>query len=235
MYVYVYLIHSVDVVPVIESTQSAQLPTFTSIITPPTAHRNHNSHHHSKHREGRHGTNSKRRRNLTKVDNSGLPRQNKAMLKHSRSHDNLHTSNMDSAGFGSNTESREDLLDTRKKNNHNRHTMREKSNSGSKVAELINSYEETAKLSQSSSDSVSSLKTEKRGNVESGDRARVGRVMSMVTEHAYCKPQTLVLRQVNTHIIYMHIHSIYHSKCICKNIFLYTHQSGLHMYMCTTG
>ena len=214
---------SVDVVPVIESAPSARLPTFTSITTPPTSHRHHDHHHHhhSKHREGRQGTGSKRL-GLTNVEDTGHQRQHresKGILKHARSHDNLHSNNnnntTDSAGFGSNTESLENLLDAGNQNqlnHHNTHTMGEKSNSGSKVAELISSYEETAKLSQSSSDSGRSFKMEReRGEGESGERARVGRVMSIVTEHAYSKPQTLVLREVNTHTFNrtnpsMHVH-----------------------------
>ena len=75
--------------------------------------------------------------------------------------------------------------------------MGEKSNSGSKVADLICNYEETAKLSQSSSESVKVGRVEGEG--ERVGRGKVGRVMSMVTEHALDQPQTLILHEVYTY------------------------------------
>lgn len=202
-----YTIHSVDVVPVIESAPSARVPTFTSIVTPPTSHRhrNHTKHHHSRHSERRDEGFDSKSQTVTRRDYalSTLSRGSAVTIKHARSHDSLHNSNADMANLGSNTESQEDLLDSQSKNrlnHHNKKTMGEKSNSGSKVAELISSYEETAKLSQSSSDSVKSLRIERnKGSVES-ERAKVSRVMSTVTDRAFSKPQTLVLREVSRYM-----------------------------------
>ena len=75
--------------------------------------------------------------------------------------------------------------------------MGEKTNSGSKVANLISSYEDTAKLSQSSSESVKITRVV--GEMREGEgveRGKVGRVMSMVTDHAFSQPQTLILQEV---------------------------------------
>ena len=218
---------SVDVVQVVDQdTPSVQVPTiFTSLPTPPVTthhhtHTNHHHHHHTPHTKGEAGshrhskTKKKRREGDREEEREGgttdTRESEQPALTHSVSHDSLTTSPQDhtnpvpntdvSEGIGSNTESQEDLLDTHDKNRCNRHgkrNMGEKSNSGSKVADLINSYEETAKLSQSSSESV---KIGRVGEVvreeERVGRGKVVRVMSMVTEHAYSQPQTLIVHEV---------------------------------------
>ena len=129
---------------------------------------------------------------------------------HALSHDSLtsdplnnsHTGSSianDVSGIGSNTESQEDLLDSTRNGKNRRNcrsqkTMGEKTNSASKVADLICSYEETAKLSQSSSESVKITRVVGEG--EGVERGKVGRVMSMVTDHAFSQPQTLILQEV---------------------------------------
>ena len=182
-------------VPVVESAASAQVPTLlTDITTPPT------SHHHQRHRSTNHvngvgqDTAGGRRQDVASVEEGLLDvwsTRTEPVLVHSCSHDSLlRNDHVNLSGIGSNTESQEDLLETHDQNHCNRHhnktTMGEKSNSGSKVADLINTYEETAKLSQSSSDSVKSFKVEEvrrdvevvgkgRGDVEIVGRGRVGR------------------------------------------------------------
>ena len=141
---------------------------------------------------------------------NGPPTLTHALSHDSLSNDPLNSSNNSSSmghnvsGIGSNTESQEDLLDScNDKNRRNRQgqkTMGEKTNSGSKVADLISSYEETARLSQSSSESVKITRVTGEQGVEREEeevgRGKVGRVMSMVTEHAFSQPQTLILQEV---------------------------------------
>ena len=126
-------------------------------------------------------------------------RVTESTLSHAHSHEILHNGIPNTDTSGSNTESQENLLDTHGKNCHNqKNTLEEKSNSGSKVADLISTYEETAKLSQSSSDSVKSSRVEegRGGDVEIVGKGKVSRVMSMMMEQSCLQPQTLVLREV---------------------------------------
>ena len=221
---------SVDVVPVVESAPSAQVPTIlTSLPTPPaiTPSHSHNHHHHRNHHHktsgrqdgsGGHRTGHKRRN--SKKEGKREPgvgdtiENGHQTLADALSHESLATDPLNSShnssstahdvsGIGSNTESQEDLLDSTRndKNRRNQKTMGEKTNSGSKVADLICSYEETARLSQSSSESVKIGRVVGEGVVregEVGERGKVGRVMSMVTEHAFSQPQTLILQEVWT-------------------------------------
>lgn len=219
---------SVDVVPVLASAPSAQVPTiFTSLPTPPaitTSHPHNHHHHHRNHHhktsgaDGMHRTGHKRKGSKKEGDRkagsdtgNGPPTITHALSHDSLSNDPLNSSNNSSSmghdvsGIGSNTESQEDLLDScNDKNRRNRQgqkTMGEKTNSGSKVADLISSYEETARLSQSSSESVKITRVSEEQGVgreeeEEVGRGKVGRVMSMVTEHAFSQPQTLILQEV---------------------------------------
>ena len=206
-------------VPVVESAPSAQVPTIlTSLPTPPSSshHQTHHNHHHTKtdatptHRHHTTTKNTTRKETVsTDTRENGLPSLTHRLSHESLTQDPSHhdTTNTERSvshdvsgggGIGSNTESQEDLLDnTCDKNTHNRRTMGEKSNSGSKVADLICNYEETAKLSQSSSESVKVGRVEGEG--ERVGRGKVGRVMSMVTEHALDQPQTLILHEVYTY------------------------------------
>ena len=193
---------SVDVVPVVESAPSAQVPTLLTNVTTPHASHHHNNHHHH-HHHGKGEEISDNSRDMTGGGDNTVHqnRVTESTLSQSDSHEILHNGipNTDTLGVGSNTESQENLLDSHSKNCRNqKDTLEEKSNSGSKVADLINTYEETAKLSQSSSDSVKSSRVEGRGeDVEIVGKGRVARVMSMVVEQSYLQPpQTLVLHEV---------------------------------------
>lgn len=236
---YHLLSSSVDVVPIVESAPSAQLPTLLTNLTPTTnttsRHHNHHHRHHVIRETGARGDIHTRQEGTTQQDNDNddddrihiqtTSETNNNTMIISRSHDNLHTHNLESSsgvGIGSNTESQEDLLDDKNRRNRSdgkQTQMGENSNSGSKVADLINTYEETAKLSQSSSDSVKMTRVEsegrgeveilgrrkmesgERGDVEIVGRGKIGRVMSMVTEHAFSQPQTLVLKEVRNTIL----------------------------------
>ena len=216
-------------VPVVESAPSAKIPTLLIDLPTPTTASNitttttttttttpHDSTRHKPHvREDRvHGGSCAHVPQQQDTppeqdddnDEDRIHEQTAVTMVHSRSHDCLlHTHNLESSsgvGIGSNTESQEDLLDDRNcQNKHDRNNtqMGDKSNSGSKVADLISTYEESAKLSQSSSESVKLSRVEQsrgRGDGEILGRNKVGRVMSMMTEHAYLQPQTLVLQEV---------------------------------------
>ena len=209
-----FLSLSVDVVPVVESAPSAQVPTLlTNITTPHTSHHHNHHHHHHHHAKGEETNGSRdNSRDLTEGgsgDNAAhQTRVTESTLSHSHSHEILHNDvpNTDTLGIGSNRESQENLLDTHSKNSRNqKNNLGEKSNSGSKVADLINTYEETAKLSQSSSDSVKSSRVEGTGgDVEIVGKGRVARVMSMMMEQSCLQPQTLVLHEVrHVHLVEM--------------------------------
>lgn len=195
--------HSVDVMPLGESAPSAQVPTLLTNITTPTS-RHHHSHH--QHNETIHVSGGDQQDETPHAgeDDDRITAQTRgteSVFSHSRSRECLRNKyrNVDNSGIGSNTESQEDLLDTHSRNCHNQQendALVEKSNSGSKVADLIITYEESAKLSQSSSESPISSKVEMRGRTEVAERGKVGRVVSMMTEHSYAQPETLVLQEV---------------------------------------
>ena len=180
-----FLACSVDIVPVVESKPSARVPTLLTNI-------------------GKMGQGKGRRGMEEETD--GRPRKGSGIESTfclARSHDNLHdlSNNRSSNGIGSNTESQEDLLDTHSKNLRNQQEKRmgvgqRRPNSGSKIASLISSYEETAKLSQSPPPSPK--RTRVGGGSQKGRRERVGRVMSIVAPHSYAKPEKLVL-EVRAH------------------------------------
>lgn len=187
------LVCSVDVVPIVESAPSAQVPTLLTDITTSSSTSHHNHHHNHVNGNGR----GDDRQELTPdKDDDRINVQTRSTQSHS--HDQFAHSEWnytDVSVIGSNTESQEDLLDKNRRNQHNTDALADKSNSGSKVADLITSYEESAKLSQSSSDSVKGSALERREKTESVGKGRVGRVVSMVTERSF-KPQTLVLQEV---------------------------------------
>lgn len=189
-----YLVCSVDVVPIVESAPSAQVPTLLTDITTSTSPSHHN--HHLHHVNGNARGDDRQEVTLGR-DDDRIEVQTRSTKSHS--HDHLTHSEwnyIDVSVIGSNTESQEDLLDKNRRNQHNANVLAEKSNSGSKVADLISSYEESAKLSQSSSDSVKGSMMERREKTETGGKGRVGRVVSMVTERSF-QPQTLVLQEVS--------------------------------------
>lgn len=197
-----YLVCSVDVVPIVESAPSAQVPTLLTDITTSTSTPHHNHHHHQVNGNGR----GDDRQELTPGrDDDRIKVQTRSTQSHS--HDQFTHSEWnytDVSVIGSNTESQEDLLDKNRRNHHNTNVLADTSNSGSKVADLISSYEESAKLSQSSSDSVKGSVLERREKTESVGKGRVGRVVSIVTECSF-KPQTLVLQEVrNTKCMISH-------------------------------
>lgn len=200
-----YLVCSVDVVPIVESAPSAQVPTLLKTST--SHHNNHEQHRvSSKERDDRQEVAPGGDDDRTRIQT----RNTESIISHSHSHDFLTHSgcnNTDTSGIGSNTESQEDLLDKNHRNKHNTNELTEKLNSGSKVADLITSYEESSKLSQSSSDSV---KISRKS--ETGRRGKVGRVVSMVTEHS-SKPQTLILQEVRETHACIICHCIYHDMC----------------------
>ena len=200
---------------------------FTSLPTPPAITTSHPHNHHHHHRNHHHKTSSSKdgthhrtghKRRSTKKEvkretDSDMNENGPQTFAHTLSHDSLtsdplnnsHTGSSianDVSGIGSNTESQEDLLDStcngkNRRNRRSQKTMGEKTNSGSKVANLISSYEDTAKLSQSSSESVKITRVV--GEMREGEgveRGKVGRVMSMVTDHAFSQPQTLILQEV---------------------------------------
>lgn len=192
--------------PIVESAPSVQVPTLLTNITTSTSHCHHN--HHQDHVNG-----NGRRDNEQEVaqdrDDDRIKvqtRSTKQILLHSNSHDHLTHSecnDTDASVIGSNTESQEDLLDKNRSNQYNTNVLAEKTNLVSKVADLISSYE-SAKLSQSSSDSVKESILERREKTETAGRGRVGRVVSMVTAHS-SKPQTIVLQEVRN--------TQYHTQC----------------------
>lgn len=178
----VFSCSSVDIVPVVESKPSARVPTLLTNI----------------------GKGRGRKDVEEEVD--GRPRKGsgtESTFYLARSHDNLLDlpNNHSTNGIGSNTESQEDLLDTRSKNLRNQQEKKmgvgqRRPNSGSKIASLISSYEETAKLSQSPPQSPK--RTRVGGGSQKGRRERVGRVMSIVAPQSYAKPEKLVL-EVRVH------------------------------------
>lgn len=146
---------SVDVIPVVDRTPSVQIPTLLSNIG--TTEQNPDKAVPTRH--------LREKKKAHKDNGVG------SNLLHTHSNDCLHELSSDRSGIGSNTESQEDLLDTRAKNRRNRqgsettdlvldahaknlrnrHASESSSNSPStKVADLIGNFEETARLSQGS-------------------------------------------------------------------------------------
>ena len=110
----------------------------------------------------------------------------------------LSNNHSSSNGIGSNTESQEDLLDAHSKNLRNQQEKRmwslpRRPNSGTKIANLINSYEETSQHSQSPPLSPGQLVRGRSFDDMTRKEKKVDRVVSLVAPHSYAKPEKLVL------------------------------------------
>ena len=210
MSVHVFIVScSVDVVPVVESAPSARVPTLLTNITTPSSPPHHHGEGEGEAEDEVDG--SQRQDDCREQQEDGDKR---IMIKisgtespflHALSRECLkEIANTENSGIGSNTESQDDLLDTQARNLHNRHEENKRlglkrPGSGSKVANLISNYEESAKLSQGSS-------SESGGLEGRWGKDRVGRVISMVTPQSYSKPETLVLQEVHVYALSIHLY-----------------------------